>query len=87
VRRNIVVKCVGENGRQSTITLGTMERLAGSTTAENLRVNLHESKQIVNRLQDTVVKQQLQEHCEQMRKCLTVAGCGRSNAFSFSFAV
>ena len=74
MRWNIIVKCVGEDGKQSTITLGTIERLAGSTTAENLRVNLQESKQIVNRLQDTVVKQQLQEHCEQRRKCLT---CGR----------
>ena len=74
MRWNIIVECVGEDGKQSTITLGTIERLAGSTTAENLGVNLQESKQIANRLQDTVVKQQLQEHCEQRRKCLT---CGR----------
>ena len=74
MRWNIIVECVGEDGKQSTITLGTVERLAGSTTAENLGVNLQESKQIANRLQDTVVKQQLQEHCEQRRKCLT---CGR----------
>src|SRR5260370_9962831 len=74
MRWNIIVQCVGEDGKQSTITLGTTERLAGSTTAENLRVNLQESKQIVNRLQDTVVKQQLQEHCEQRRNCIT---CGR----------
>src|ERR1700737_1801066 len=74
MRWNIIVECVGEDGKQSTITLGTIERLAGSTTAENLGVNLQESKQIVNRLQDTVVKQQLQEHCEQRRNCLT---CGR----------
>ena len=73
MRWNIIVECVGEDGKRSTITLGTIERLAGSTTAENLGVNLQESKQIVNRLQDTVVKQ-LQEHCEQRRKCLT---CGR----------
>ena len=53
---------------RSMITLGTIERLAGSTTAENLGVNLQESKQIANRLQDTVVKQQLREHCEQRRK-------------------
>jgi hypothetical protein len=74
MRWNIKVECVGEDGKQSTITLGTIERLAGSTTAKNLGVNLQESKQIVNRLQDTVVKQQLEEHCEQRRKCLT---CGR----------
>jgi hypothetical protein len=74
MRWNIIVECVGEDGKRSTITLGTIERLAGSTTAENLGVNLRESKQIANRLQDTVVKQQLQEHCEQRRKCLT---CGR----------
>ena len=42
-------------------------------SAENLGVNLQESKQIANRLQDAVVKQQLQEHCEQRRKCLTCA--------------
>jgi hypothetical protein len=74
MRWNIVVECVGEYGNQSTITLGTIERLAAGTTAENLGVNLQESKQIANRLQETVVRQQLQEHCEQRRKCLT---CGR----------
>ena len=74
MRWNIIVECVGEAGQRSTITLGTIERLAASTTAENLGVNLRESKQIANRLQDTVVKQQLHEHCEQRRKCLT---CGR----------
>jgi hypothetical protein len=41
-RWNIIVKCVGEGGKQSTITLGTIERLAESTTAENLGVNLQE---------------------------------------------
>jgi len=30
----------------STITLGTVEQVGGSTTAENLGVNLQESKQI-----------------------------------------
>ena len=60
--------------QRSTITLGAIERLAASTTAENLGVNLRESKQIANRLQDTVVKQQLQGHCEQSRKCPT---CGK----------
>jgi hypothetical protein len=74
MRWNIIVECVGEDGKRSTITLGTIERLAESTTAENLGVNLQESKQIVNRLQDTIVKQQLQEHCEQRRNCIT---CGR----------
>ena len=74
MRWNIIVECFGEDGRQSTTTLGTVERLAESTTAENIGVNLQESKQIANRLQDTVVNQQLQEHCEQKRKCLT---CGR----------
>jgi hypothetical protein len=37
---------------------------------------LQESKQIANPLQDTVVKQQLLEHCEQRRKCLTCGSCG-----------
>ena len=74
MRWNIIVEWVGEDGQQSTIMVGTIERLAASTTAENLGVNLRESKQIANRLQDTVVKQQLQEHCEQRRKCLT---CGK----------
>src|ERR1700746_1718097 len=71
---NIILECIGEDGKRSTITLGTIERPGGSTTAENLGVNLQESKQIVSRLQDTVVKQQLQEHCEQRRICIT---CGR----------
>jgi hypothetical protein len=73
MRWNIIVECVGEDDIQSTITLGTIERLAGSTTAETIGINLQESKEIANRLQDTVVKQQLQEHSEQRRKCLT---CG-----------
>jgi hypothetical protein len=71
MRWNIILECVGEDGQRSTITLGTIERLAASTTAENLGVILRESKQIANRLQDAVVKQQLQEHCEQRRKCHT----------------
>ena len=74
MRWNIIVQWVGEDGKRSAITLGTIERVAGRTTAENLGVNLQESKQIANRLQDTVVKQQLQEHCEQRRKCPT---CGK----------
>jgi len=74
MRWNIVLECIGEDGKRSKITLGTIDRLTGSTTAENLGVNLQESKQIVNRLQDTIVKQQLQEHCEQRRICIT---CGR----------
>ena len=49
---------VGEDGERSTIALGTIERLAGSTTAENLGVNLQES----------VVKQQLEDHREKRRK-------------------
>jgi hypothetical protein len=36
MRWNIIVECVGEDGKRSTFTLGTIERLAGSTTAENL---------------------------------------------------
>ena len=83
MRWNIIVECVGEDGKQSTITLGTIERLVGSTTTENLGVNLQESKQIANRLQDTVVKQQLQEHCEQTRKCLT---CGKGGGDGFALA-
>jgi hypothetical protein len=52
---------------------GVWWQSGGVCPAENLGVNLEESKQIANRLQDTVVKQQLQEHCEQRRKCLTCA--------------
>src|SRR5271157_4534248 len=73
----MILECVGEDATESTITLGTIERLAGSTTANNLGVNLQESKQIVNRLQDTIVKQQLEEHCEHRRKCLTCGRLGR----------
>jgi hypothetical protein len=36
MRWNIIVECVGEHGKQSTITLGAIELLAVSTTAENL---------------------------------------------------
>jgi hypothetical protein len=74
MRWNIIVECVGEDGKRSTIKLGTIERLAGSTTAETVGVNLQESKQIVNRLQNTVIKQQLVEHCGKSRGCLT---CGQ----------
>jgi hypothetical protein len=77
MRWSIILECGGGDGKRCTITLGTIERLAGSTTAENLGVNLQESKQIVNRLQDTVIKQQLQEHSEQRRNVYSVVGCGR----------
>jgi hypothetical protein len=40
MRWNIIAECVGEDGQRSTIALGTIERLAASTTAENLGVNL-----------------------------------------------
>jgi len=83
MRWNIIVKCVGEGGKQYTITLGTIERLAESTTAENLGVNLQESKQIVNRLQETAIKQQLLEHCEHRRKC---PACGRRDQLRTSAA-
>jgi hypothetical protein len=39
MRWNIIVECVGEDRNRSTITLGTIERLAGSTSAANLGVN------------------------------------------------
>ena len=39
MRWNIIVECVGEDRNRSTITLATIERLAGSTTAQNLGVN------------------------------------------------
>ena len=32
MRWNIIVECVREDGKQSTITLSTIERLAGRTT-------------------------------------------------------
>jgi hypothetical protein len=79
MRWNIIVECVGEDGKRSAITLGTIERVAGRTTAENLGVNLQESKQIANRLQDTVVKQQMHEHCETKAEMShLLAGSGRS---------
>ena len=78
MRWNIIVECVGEDGQRSTITLDAIERLAASTTAENLGVNLRESKQIANRLQDTVVKQQLQEHCEKSGNVTLVASSDQS---------
>ena len=69
----ITMECIGEDGKKSIVTLGTVERTVGSTTAENVGVHLQESKQILQRLQETVVGQQLEEDCEQKRKC---SGCG-----------
>ena len=77
MRWNIIVECVGEDGKQSTITLGTIERLAGSTTAENLGVNLQESKQIANRLQDTVVSNSWSSIVNKAENASPVAGRGR----------
>jgi hypothetical protein len=51
-------------------TLGTIERLAGSTTAENLRVDPQESKRIVNRLQDTL------HPFDKVRQRMEAAECG-----------
>ena len=61
--------------KKSTITLGTIERAADSTVTENVGVNLQESKRILHHLQETVVGQQLQAHCEQKRRC---PSCGTS---------
>ena len=36
MRWNIIVECVGEDDKQSTITLGTVERLAESTNVPEL---------------------------------------------------
>ena len=69
----ITVERVGEDGEKSTITQGTVVRAAEGTVTENVGVNLNESKRILQRLQETVVGQQLQEHCEHKRKCST---CG-----------
>ena len=55
MRWNIVVKCVGEDGKQPTIS-GHDWTARRDPTAENLGLNLQESKRIVNRLQDTIVK-------------------------------
>ena len=71
----ITVECIGEDGQRSLVTLGTVERTVGSTTAENVGVHLQESKQILQRLQETVVGQQLEEYCEEKRRC---SDCGRS---------
>jgi hypothetical protein len=60
MRWNIIVECVGEDSKQSTITLGTFERLAGSTTAENLGSIRRNRSRLRTRLQDTVVKQRLE---------------------------
>jgi hypothetical protein len=69
----ITVECVGEDGRKSAITLGTIERVAGGTVSGNVGVNLQEAKEIMHRLQEAVTEQQLQEHCKQKRKC---SSCG-----------
>lgn len=65
----ITVECIGDDDEKSTITLGTIGRAADSTVTENVGVNLRESKKVLPHLQETVVGQQLQEHCEQKRKC------------------
>jgi hypothetical protein len=66
----IIVKCIGEDGKRSTITLGTVERVAGRTTAENLGVQPAGIESVAS----AVVKQQVHERCEQRRRCPT---CGR----------
>src|SRR6266542_3205593 len=75
MRWTITVECMGEDGNKSTVMLGAIERAAGGTVRENVGVSLQESKQILQRLQEAVVGQQLREHCEQKRKC---TNCGAS---------
>ena len=50
----MMVECVAEDGKKSTIILGTIERTADSTVTENVGVNLQESKRILHHLQETV---------------------------------
>jgi len=69
----ITVECEAEDGKKSITTLGIINRPSGGTVTENVGVSLQEAKEIVHRLQEAVVEQQLHEHCEQERKC---SNCG-----------
>ena len=73
----ITMECIGEDGNKSTVVLGVIERAADGTVPENVGVNLNESQRILRSLQETVVGQQLQEHCERNRRC---SGCGTLRA-------
>ena len=77
MRSTITVEYMGEDGNKSTAVLGVIERAADGTVPENVGVNLNESKQLLHCLQQTVVGQQLHEHCEHKRKC---SSCGTSRS-------
>lgn len=77
MRWTISVEYTGEDGNKSTVVLGFTERPAECTASDNVGVNLQESKQILHCLHETVVSQQLHEHCEHKRKC---SRCGISRS-------
>ena len=63
-----------DGNQQPTVVLGAIERRAACTNAQNIGVNLQESQQILGKLQDVVVRQQLEEYCARKRKC---DSCGK----------
>lgn len=77
MRWTISVEYTGEDGNKSTVMLGFIERPAECTASGNVGVNLQESKQILHCLHETVVSQQLHEHCEHKRK---YSRCGISRS-------
>lgn len=77
MRWTISVEYTGEDGNKSTVVLGFIERPAECTASGNVGVNLQESKQILHCLHETVVSQQLHEHCEHKRK---YSRCGISRS-------
>jgi hypothetical protein len=51
------MECATANGQKSTITVAALERPAEATVAENVGLSLQESKEISQRIQETLVVQ------------------------------
>ena len=71
MRWNIIVECVKEDGEQSTITLGTIERLAGLRKTSSQSAGIEANCESFARCRSEAT---VQEHFEQRRKCPPVAG-------------
>lgn len=73
IQFTITVEFQREDGGITRVQLGTLDRGA-ARSPEDVGLRLADSKQILGRLQEIVVGEQLQRHCEAMRPC---PGCHR----------
>ena len=98
MRWTISVESIREDRDKPTVVLCVIERVAGGTVPENVGANLNESKQILQRLQESKrtgavaefpnawlkCKRGLRRFCLRGLKRLAVKSCGCASLTTFS---